>query len=121
MHKSSEWWLGHTDQASEGNWILNSTGSSTSYTNWNSGEPNGGTSSNCVQMYGNGYWDDFTCTNNLWAMCEKAVQIEPKGKRKQSNFYNFYKMDYINMILLIILWEDLKRQSLMNFLNHSYL
>ena len=35
-----EFWLGITDRHSEGHWVLESTGESVVYTDWNSGEPN---------------------------------------------------------------------------------
>ena len=84
LHQNASWWLGHSDQASTGNWVLNSTGSKMNYTNWNSGEPNGGIASNCVRMIisggpVSGFWDDTDCKLSKRAMCEKAVQTQPKG------------------------------------------
>ena len=79
MHENTQWWLGHTDQASEGNWVLSSTGSKMNYTNWNSGEPTGGTTQNCVRMNVSGVWYDTDCTKSFRAMCEKALQSQPKG------------------------------------------
>ena len=79
LHQNASWWLGQTDQASESNWVLNSTGSKMNYTHWNSGEPNGGTAANCVRMYVSGVWYDANCSQSNRAMCEKAVQTQPKG------------------------------------------
>merc|ERR1712154_46573 len=51
-----EFWLGITDRHSEGDWVLESTGKSVNFTNWDSGEPNNGNgnidlhSENCVNI-----------------------------------------------------------------------
>ena len=71
-----------SDKVTEGTFIWNSTGSVLSYyANWNSGEPNGGTSENCVIIgSSNGVWVDVPCTLSYWTMCEKVLQTSPKGK-----------------------------------------
>ena len=73
--------MGMSDKISEGTWLYNSTGSTMSYTNWNSGEPNGGTNENCIIMVAsNGVWVDVSCNGAYSTMCEKVVQINPKGE-----------------------------------------
>ena len=71
-------WLGFNDNASEGNWVW-SSGEASTYTNWNSGEPNNsaaGSGEDCGQIYSNvaphalGYWNDFICTEGLSYVCE---------------------------------------------------
>jgi len=50
----------------DGGWAWND-GTPFSFTNWESGEPNGGSSENCVQLYSQGTWNDAACdsTDNL--------------------------------------------------------
>merc|ERR1712110_1271979 len=46
-----EFWLGITDRHSEGHWVLESTGKSVGFTDWNSGEPNNwGSGENCTHI-----------------------------------------------------------------------
>ena len=40
LSRGIEFWLGITDCHSEGHWVLESTGKSVVFTDWNSGEPN---------------------------------------------------------------------------------
>ena len=54
-------WIGGTDAASEGNWQW-ITGEAWSYTNWDPGEPNGGTDENCLEYTdGAAKWNDGPC------------------------------------------------------------
>jgi hypothetical protein len=71
-YSTSKWHMGFTDQWSEGNWQW-ADGSSVTYTNWQSGEPNGGTSESCGQL--NRYhptttWNDEPCSQSLNFICE---------------------------------------------------
>merc|ERR1719350_1875603 len=63
-----EFWLGITDRHSEGDWVLESTGKSVVFTNWNSGEPNNGNgnagSENCVNI--NTWWINQDPSGSLW-------------------------------------------------------
>ena len=55
---NQDFWIGYTDQDSEGNfeWI---SGESSDYTNWSDGEPNdNGSGEDYVHIYPSGYWND---------------------------------------------------------------
>merc|ERR1711936_746954 len=77
-------WLGITDRHSEGDWVLESTGKSVNFTNWNSGEPNNGNgnpgSENCAFINELEKWNDVDCNgkpSNGWtrtALCEKSCE-----------------------------------------------
>lgn len=58
-------WLGASDEASEGDWLW-ITGEPWAYTNWASGEPNGGAYENCLDYgdYEPG-WNDENCGRNI--------------------------------------------------------
>jgi hypothetical protein len=66
----SYWWIGITDSLVEGSfgWV----GGSSSYTNWNPGEPNDLYSNeDCGQLsYEGNHWNDWTCTNTTSYLCE---------------------------------------------------
>ena len=72
-------WLGITDRHSEGHWVLESTGKSVVFTEWNSGEPNSaGTygSENCAYINYYYKWNDIYCNDKTrggymrTALCE---------------------------------------------------
>jgi hypothetical protein len=68
------YWIGFSDTASEGTWVW-SSGLSVSFTNWNSGEPSGGTE-DCGHIYSSlwshvlGLWNDHPCSNQQSYVCE---------------------------------------------------
>jgi hypothetical protein len=69
---TDKWHMGLTDQWSEGTWVW-ANGDSVSYTNWQAGEPNGGTTESCAQL--NRYhpaqsWNDEPCDQSLRFVCE---------------------------------------------------
>ena len=77
------------------------------YSNWNTGEPNGGTSENCAFINVlTGRWADVPCSKTYWTMCEKAVEINPKGNT--SNFFNTI-LYYLNLERA---WQKVKRLHL---------
>ena len=81
LSRKIEFWLGITDRHSEGRWVLESTGKSVVFTNWNSGEPNNAHSGeNCAYIINANYkWNDHACLEGvtvdgtwMWtALCEK--------------------------------------------------
>jgi len=84
-------WLGATDLASDGSWIWQTSGNSVNYTKFNSGQPNGGTTENCLAMTSeNGNWSDLMCTYTFsYHVCEIPTS-EPAPKiyysKKQFRF-----------------------------------
>lgn len=54
---ASDAWFGASDLATDGIWEW-VTGEAWSYTNWNSGEPNGGTGENCAHYFVGTTWND---------------------------------------------------------------
>ena len=73
-------WIGMTDRGSEGDWILETSGSKPSYLNWGRGEPDGGQKENCALVWNNehfgGKWCDVPCDmdnipyKSMHALCE---------------------------------------------------
>ncbi|CAM9994962.1 unnamed protein product, partial [Heterosigma akashiwo] len=63
-------WIGLNDESTEGTYMW-ADGTSVSYTNWNSGEPNDyGDSEDCVEMTSSGGWNDNSCSNTQASVCE---------------------------------------------------
>ena len=70
----TSYWTGLNDRAVEGAWEW-ADGSPVTFTAWNSGEPNGGESENCVEMYimvhgWFGVWNDESCGGSKRYVCE---------------------------------------------------
>ncbi len=69
---AGKWWIGYTDQYSEGTfaWI---NGDTSTYTNWHAGEPNGGVSESCTQLgrYADYSWNDEPCGSSFYFVCEE--------------------------------------------------
>lgn len=69
-------WLGATDEEQEGNWLW-ITGEPWSYTKWDVGEPNGGTSENCLDYSNDSIgWNDESCDRKI-----NFYVVEYDGKR----------------------------------------
>jgi hypothetical protein len=85
MIGSSEYWLGGTDQTTEGTWVwvggqtfwtggLSGGPAAGAYANFVSSEPNNagsGGGSDCIRMVSGGGWRDIECTGSYRAVCEK--------------------------------------------------
>ena len=75
-YSTSKWWIGLNDRTTEGTFEWED-GSTVSYTNWQSGEPNNGSggsgNEDCVQL--NRYhplqtWNDEPCSDTFYFVCE---------------------------------------------------
>ena len=65
-------WLGGSDEASEGSWVW-SDGSPVTVSYWAGSEPNGGDTENCLGWYGGRYWFDSRCTSDRYFACTMKV------------------------------------------------
>jgi hypothetical protein len=65
--------LDGTDEFTDGRWEWASTAQPFDFTNWNPGEPNGGTTEDCLMTaYSiNGKWNDLPCTTAVRFICER--------------------------------------------------
>ena len=71
-YSTGKWWFGLNDISSEGSFVW-SDGSTSSYTNWKSGEPNNaGGNEDCAQInrYTDGTWNDEPCSSGFFFICE---------------------------------------------------
>lgn len=78
-------WIGVNDRAREGNWV-DLTGNNARYKNWGRGEPNnyrGG--EDCVQLRGNGYWNDDKCSRKFYFVCESGKGSQYKQSSHQTS------------------------------------
>ena len=73
-----EFWLGITDRHSEGDWVLESTGKSVVFTDWNFWDPeNLGSGENCAHTNEVYTWNNIGCNHKAGsgymrtALCEK--------------------------------------------------
>ena len=73
-------WIGGNDEVQEGNYVW-SDGSSFSYENWRSGEPNndghGSDPENCAEIEDDGRWDDQPCDKTKRYICERRAAGSP--------------------------------------------
>merc|ERR1712137_148233 len=67
-----------TDVVEENVWVWMSSNThltNTSYTNWDHGQPNNnGGSENCVKMTTGGFWNDVSCSDDRFFICEQDVE-----------------------------------------------
>ena len=71
-YSSSSSWEGYRVSYIDNEGIYSWTdGSNYDYNNWYSGEPNGGSTENCIEISSglNQQWNDVPCTNNLYFLC----------------------------------------------------
>ncbi len=73
---NSFYWIGLTDENTEGEFVWTSNGSIAEYTNWESGEPNGEMMEDCVNLNHEEQgrkWSDISCEeSDLIALCERG-------------------------------------------------
>ena len=78
VHELSDggvYWFGYNDINNVNNFTW-ASGISATYSNWNSGEPNGGSIEDCGMLYSNAFiqytlWNDHPCSNAHSYVCEK--------------------------------------------------
>ncbi|MCP4806756.1 MAG: hypothetical protein GY884_15545 [Proteobacteria bacterium] len=71
-YSTGKWWIGLNDRTTENTWVWDS-GSSSTYTNWYSGEPNDwSTGEDCTELnrWSGGYWNDAACSTSSYYVCE---------------------------------------------------
>lgn len=66
----SDVWVGGNDQSIEGTFVW-VTGEPFIFTNWAAGEPNDNGGQDCLQVYGDGSWDDDSCAVSKPYVCER--------------------------------------------------
>src|SRR6185436_8195549 len=63
-------WIGFNDRTTESTFVWQS-GQTSSYTNWNAGQPNdNNTGEDCTEIYDGGLWWDNACTVTHVYACE---------------------------------------------------
>ena len=73
-------WIGLSDKEVEGTFTCADGGISTTYSNWNEGEPNDLESEDCVMVYEeNGKWNDASCENEFPCLCSTYCIECPAG------------------------------------------
>jgi len=66
-------WVGASDSAKEGQYIAAKDNQPIPFSDWLTGEPNGGARENCIHLDNKGGrigWNDITCSYTLMSMCE---------------------------------------------------
>ena len=69
----SYFWIGISDETTEGEFTYESNGKKIGYKNWSGGEPNNsGNNEDCVMGgWGYGKWNDINCGSKYSFVCEK--------------------------------------------------
>jgi hypothetical protein len=70
--ETGRYWIGLSDQASEGTWVWLDDSEAASWTSWGSSEPHSGTDRNCAQINGAGAgrWQSHNCGDTLPFICQ---------------------------------------------------
>ena len=67
-------WIGGNDLAHEGSWVWVDGTPVSGYVSWAPGEPNNaGNNEDCLQLRGDGYWNDAKCSRAMPSICEGSV------------------------------------------------
>lgn len=67
-----DYWIGLTDEETEGDWKWSDGSELTEYINWESDEPTGVNYQNCGGIRHTGaQWHDRSCTEWKWCICKK--------------------------------------------------
>ena len=66
-----KWWAGYNDRVDEDEWVWES-GQTTSYSNWDTGQPNNWWGQDCLVLNdrGGGKWNDAECDDYYFFVCE---------------------------------------------------
>jgi len=76
-HRNENIWIGFNDHQHDGRFFYDSTDEPIIFTNWTPGQPDGGSSQNCV-IYDSreelkSKWHDASCSHNFRFICEKPL------------------------------------------------
>ncbi|KAK4805932.1 hypothetical protein QYF61_021496 [Mycteria americana] len=71
--RNERFWIGLTDQNSEGEWEwIDGTDYKSTFTFWKEGEPNNSENrEDCAHVWFSGEWNDVYCTYECYYICEK--------------------------------------------------
>ncbi len=101
MHalRTDNMWVGYSDQAVEGTFVW--TDPSSTYSNWDSGEPNNAGNEDCayMRMTPAGTFADVFCTNTYRYTCEKAPV--PSASTTGAELIGHWKMDDVPATTLV--------------------
>ncbi|XP_009984048.1 PREDICTED: hepatic lectin-like, partial [Tauraco erythrolophus] len=73
--RNERFWIGLTDENSEGEWRwIDGTDYKSTFTFWKEGEPNdSGRNEDCAHVWLSGKWNDVYCTYECYYVCEKPL------------------------------------------------
>jgi hypothetical protein len=75
QHTDEFYWIGLTDEKTEGQFVWSTNGFKAEYTNWKIDEPDGGMLEDCVHLNNDTgrNWIDRSCFDSgLFALCERG-------------------------------------------------
>ena len=84
---TERFYLGATDNATEGHWVWRSDGSSVQWEHWASAEPDGGSGQNCAVMLGNADKNNMDRWVSVW--CSNTTVQETTVCEKKGKFINY--------------------------------
>ncbi|XP_063446898.1 perlucin-like [Mytilus trossulus] len=76
QHVGGQFWIGISDVIVEDRWIYTTGQKPITVNHFQSGQPNGHTSQNCVALDSSyhGYWNDLNCLTNYPFICETDAE-----------------------------------------------